>query len=60
MKGVPSKEVERMILAYLEGRPGPHFASEIADQLALDYALAFHTISHLLESRKIRRSKVQA
>lgn len=58
VKRVSGKEAERMIVRYLETHSGSHFASDLADQLGLEYALAFRTVNHLLESGKIRRSKV--
>ena len=53
-----AKEAERMITSFLRANPGPHYASDIAEKLGMDYALAFKTVRRLLDSRKIRRSKV--
>ncbi len=59
VKDVSVKESRKMILAYLKKNPGSHFASEIADELGIDYGLAFKTINQLLESGKIKKSRVQ-
>ncbi|MFY3740037.1 MAG: DNA-binding MarR family transcriptional regulator [Candidatus Nitrosomirales archaeon] len=48
-----------MILAYLKSNPGSHFMSEIADEVRIDYGLAFKAASELLGSGKIKKSKVQ-
>jgi Arc/MetJ-type ribon-helix-helix transcriptional regulator len=55
---VDSHEAERMIEDYLAKHPGPNFASEIADELGLEYSVTFKTIHKLLEEGRIRRAKV--
>ena len=59
VKDVSMQEATRMILAYQKKNPGSHFTSEIADELGIDYGLAFKTVKQLLESGKIKKSKVQ-
>lgn len=59
IKDVSVQEAKRMILAYLKKNPDSHFASEIADELGIDYGVAFKAVNVLLESGKIKRSKVQ-
>jgi len=59
VKDASVQEARKMILAYLKRNPGSHFASEIADELGIDYGLAIKTVNQLLESGKIRKSKVQ-
>ena len=59
VKDVSVQEATRMILAYLKKNPGSHFTSEMADELGIDYGLAFKTVKQLLESGKIKKSKVQ-
>jgi len=59
VKDVSFREVKSMILAYLKKNPGSHFASEIADYLGIDYVLAFKAVNQLVESGKIKKSKVQ-
>jgi len=59
VKDVSLHDTKRMILAYLKRNPGSHFMSEIADELGLDYGLAFRAASELLESGKMKKSKVQ-
>jgi len=55
---VDSQEAERMIEDYLAKHPGPNFASEIADELGLEYSVTFKTIHKLLDEVRIRRAKV--
>lgn len=59
VKDFSVQEARRMIMAYLKRNPGSHFASEIADELGIDYGVAFKTVNELLESGKIKRSRVQ-
>ena len=59
VKDVSMQEAKKMILAYLKKNPGSHFANEIADKIGIDYGLAFKVVHQLLESGKIRKSKVQ-
>jgi len=58
-KDVSVQEARRTILGYLKRNSGSHFASEIADELGIDYGVAFKAVNGLLESGKIRRSKGQ-
>jgi hypothetical protein len=37
VRDIPCEDVEALIAEYLAKHPGPHFASEIADMLALDF-----------------------
>lgn len=59
VRNVSMREVNKMILAYLKKHPGSHFASEIADELGIDYGLAFKAVNQLLNSGKIKKAKVQ-
>ncbi len=59
VKEPPVQEAKRMILAYLKKNPGSHFTSDIADKLGMSYHVAFRAVKELLESDKVRRSKVQ-
>lgn len=52
-------EAKKMIMVYLKKHPGSHFASEIADELGIDYGLAFKAVNQLLDSGKIKKSRVQ-
>ena len=58
IKEVSPGTAEKMIIDFLRDHPGPNFASEIAGKLGLDYGITFRTINRLLESQKIRESKV--
>ncbi len=59
VKDVSVQEAKRMILMHLKKNPGSHFASEMADELGIDYRTAFKTMNQLLESGKIKKSKVR-
>ncbi len=59
VKDVSMLEAKRMILAYLKRNPGSHFMSEIADEVGIDYGLAFKATNELLGSGKMKKSKVQ-
>jgi Arc/MetJ-type ribon-helix-helix transcriptional regulator len=59
VKDVSLQEAKKMILIYLKKNPDSHFASEIANELGMDYGVAFGAVNQLLESGKIRRSKVR-
>lgn len=59
VKDVSVQEATRMILAYLRKNPGSRFTSEMADELGIDYGLAFKAVKQLLETGKIKKSKVQ-
>jgi len=59
VRDVSVQEAKRTVLAYLKKNPGSHFASEIADQLGMDYAVAFKVVNELLDSGKIKRSRAQ-
>jgi len=59
VRNVSMREVNKMILAYLKKHPGSHFASEIADELGIDYGLAFKAVNQLLNSGRIKKAKVQ-
>jgi DNA-binding MarR family transcriptional regulator len=45
-----------MIEDYLTMHPGPSFASEIADELGLEYSVTFKIIRKLLEEGRIRKA----
>jgi Arc/MetJ-type ribon-helix-helix transcriptional regulator len=57
VKEVSVQEAERMIEDYLKAHPGPSFASEIADELGLDFEVTFKTITKLLEEGRIKKAK---
>jgi Arc/MetJ-type ribon-helix-helix transcriptional regulator len=57
VKEVSAQEAERMIEDYLKAHPGPSFASEIADELGLDFEITFKTITKLLEEGRIKKAK---
>lgn len=59
VKNVAIAEAKSMVLAYVKKHPGSHFASEIADELGLDYGLVFRAVIRLLDSGKIKKSKLQ-
>ena len=59
VKDVSLQEAKKMIFTYLKENPGSHFTSEMADELGIDYGLAFRSVNELLESGKIKKPKVQ-
>jgi DNA-binding MarR family transcriptional regulator len=59
MKNIEIYDAEHLIEEYLIPHPGSHFASEIADELGLDYGTTFTVISQLLEEGRIKRAKKQ-
>ncbi len=58
VRDVSAKEAETMIDKFLLQNPGPHFASEIAEALGLEYRTTFETIRRMLEKEKIRKSRL--
>jgi Arc/MetJ-type ribon-helix-helix transcriptional regulator len=58
VQDVDSRKAERMIEDYLTKRPGPSFASEIADALGLEYGVTFKVIQKLLEEGRVRKAKI--
>jgi len=57
VRNIDSRKAERMIEDYLIKHPGPSFASEIAEDIGIDYGLTFKTIRKLLEEGRIKRAK---
>jgi len=51
-----TKEIERQVDNYLAKNPGPHFASEIAEGLGLDFRTTIETVKRMIESGKIRKA----
>lgn len=58
IKDVAPTTAQKMIIDFLRNHPGQHFASEIADELGLDYGTTFRTINRLLQSQKIKKARV--
>lgn len=58
VRDVSAKEAETMIDEFLLQHPGPHFASEIAEALGLEYRTTFETIRRMLEKEKVRKSRL--
>lgn len=52
-----AEEAERLIESYLEKNPGPHFASDIADAVGLEYRLVFESVKRLLDNGRIRKAE---
>jgi Arc/MetJ-type ribon-helix-helix transcriptional regulator len=56
-RDIPRKDMEALIDGCLRRKhPGPHFASEIAEALGLDFRSALETVRRMIEKGKIRRS----
>ncbi|MEM2107405.1 MAG: hypothetical protein QXL25_03230 [Candidatus Bathyarchaeia archaeon] len=58
VRDLSEEEAEKMIDEFLIQNPGPHFASEIAEALGLEYRMTFETVRRMLEKGKIRRSRL--
>lgn len=50
------KDIERKIDTFLTKNPGPHFASEIAEALGLDFRTSLETVKRMIDDGKIRRA----
>jgi len=57
VRTISSKDIEALIDSYLAKHPGPHFASEIAEALGLDFRSTLETVRRMIEKRKIKRSR---
>jgi len=57
VRDLPRKDTERLIDSYLTKHPGPHFASEIAEALGLDFRSALEAVKRMIEKGKIRRAR---
>jgi hypothetical protein len=57
IKPVQDQEAEHMIEEYLKTHPGPSFASEIADNLGLEFSVTFRTVNKLLQEGKIKKAQ---
>jgi len=51
-----SKRIERMVDDFLAKNPGPHFTSEIAEALGLDFRTSLETVKRMIDEGKIRRA----
>lgn len=54
------KDAERLIDNYLTKNAGPHFASEIAQALGMDFRTALETVKRMIESGKIHKARAGA
>jgi DNA-directed RNA polymerase specialized sigma subunit len=50
------KDIERKIDDFLRNNPGPHFASEIAEALGLDFRTSLETVKRMIDDGKVRKS----
>ena len=57
IRAIPRKDMEALIDSYLTKHPGPHFASEIAEALGIDFRSALETVRRMIEKGRIRRSR---
>jgi Arc/MetJ-type ribon-helix-helix transcriptional regulator len=57
VRDIPRKDIEALIDGYLTKHPGPHFASEIAEALGLDFRSALEAVRRMIEKGRIRRSR---
>lgn len=49
------KDIERRIGDYLAKNPGPHFASEISEELNVDLRTTIETVKQMIETGKAHR-----
>lgn len=57
VRNLSAKDAERLIDNYLAKNPGPHFASEIAEELGLDFRSTIDVVRRMIAGGKIRRSR---
>jgi len=57
VRDISRKDIEALIDSYLAKHPGPHFASEIAEALGLDFRSALETVRRMIEKGRIRKSR---
>jgi len=57
VRDIPRKDIEALIDGYLTKHPGPHFASEIAEALGLDFRSALEAVRRMIEKGRIRKSR---
>lgn len=60
IRHLSKEDIEGLVDTYLTEHPGPHFASEIASKLALDFRSTLDTIARMIEAGKIRKSRGKA
>lgn len=51
-----SKDIEHKIDNFLTKNPGPHYASEIAEALGLDFRTSLETVKRMIDEGKIRKT----
>jgi Arc/MetJ-type ribon-helix-helix transcriptional regulator len=52
-----AKDTERKVDDFLTKNPGPHFASEIAEALGLDFRMSLETVKRMVKDGKIRKAR---
>jgi len=57
VRNLSRKDAEGLIDSYLTKHPGPHFASEIAEALGLDFRSTLEAVKRMIESGRIRKSR---
>jgi len=57
VRDIPRKNMEALIDRYLAKHPGPHFASEIAEDLGLDFRSTLAAVTRMIEKGKIRKPR---
>jgi predicted DNA-binding protein len=51
------RKIQRHIDSYLIGNRGPHFASEIAENLGLDLRTTLEAVKRMIDDGKIRKAR---
>jgi DNA-binding MarR family transcriptional regulator len=59
IRDISRKDAEALIDIYLTKHPGPHFASEIAEALGLDFRSTLETVRRMIEKGRIKRPRSQ-
>lgn len=57
IRDLSRKDAERLIDSYLTKHAGPHFASEIAEALGLDFRSTLEAVKRMVERGKIRKTR---
>lgn len=57
VRNLSQKDVEALIDSYLTKHSGPHFASEIAEALGLDFRSTLEAVKRMVERGRIRRTR---
>lgn len=60
IRDMSMKDIERLIDNYLAKHLGTHFASEIAEELGLDFRSTLEAVKRMIEAGRIRKARSEA